>query len=671
MLPDWSTVIRKQPIREGTVPDGQENKMVGKMLQKEEIDSRIGLVLDHSEHEHSFHSNGLLTVNRMIAFVFFEQESKEKKPGRYCSSCIAEMDKLKDSLIRNDSVCFFYVPCDAPDGTLFQQFCACFQKAGEDHVVDNLHEVWICPVVLGRCLHGEKPEEVSKVAQKIAGEWVFLQQSVRQKLGILLHWQPFVLLELSHENSMNRRTCLELVQWCVERLREEMLSQNALACNRICLITELDEDGQRLSLESRMRAVLLNVVVQVFLRQKVRGIFPTSGHDRMFYSASAVSLTAPVRYLSLMKMETVLKSGLCTGRTGKELIDLFGNELTKLPEKVFWRDQLYRLPREGDSITTEPVWSVILGNDADDEKRLRRFAKQYYLSLLDVKVTRKNIGIFEEWFLQLYFMTGGSLEDLKYFSTLESDDALKMLISKVQEYKLRQIKVSGREYSQNAAYFNAEQKLAQELRDKPARVLMKFLDKNSDFITQLREKVKQLLGCKNQILQELDACKARWCYDEIVFSNRNLQDSGESINNLRGYLRELQEHLIQVMQAKEEKREEMMLAILDWCYIRFHGEIMNRTEYMQHLTTFIQNATEAEYDSFFHRLNSKLKLPVHLNAIDRGQDQFFMMGSEGYVLQRIQKSFRIPNPIILGANEQLELLRLSQPFELGNMLGIG
>ena len=84
------------------------------------IVSKLEHILKQVEEENRFQENGLLPINRMIIFLFIEQNSSEQKPSECAQECIHYLKRLSHNLVRNNGVYFDYYACDFQEGSMLK-----------------------------------------------------------------------------------------------------------------------------------------------------------------------------------------------------------------------------------------------------------------------------------------------------------------------------------------------------------------------------------------------------------------------------------------------------------------------------------------------------------------------------------------------------------------------
>ncbi len=629
------------------------------------IANKLEHILKQVEEENRFQENGLLPINRMIIFLFIEQNSSEQKPSEYAQECIQHLKRLSHNLVRNNGVYFDYYACDFEEGSMPKEVQQNRDAAAREHAINNLTAVLICPIFL--CGQFSNINCVSKIAQ----EFISIQQRAKREWGFQPYWQPFAFLE-SDSNGIraSQKACVQSIQKCMLEIQAIGKMQSIESCSRICLITDYDQNGHALSVESRIQTVLWVAVIQYIDSNgslNSSQIFTPGVDDTGIFTARAVVITEPIQSIILKRLEQTLQWYYSAGNNNDKVIKTLGRLLGQAAKEQFQNIVKDKFPMVGESISTEPLWSVIFTNDkVQDKRRLEQFKDRYYRPPWDS--TMEILQRLQELFLRCYFIScRGSFKNL--CGILEESNACGL--GKIFDCACEaNISVCDRKHSssENSMRYHEESSLRDELMGYLKKVHYEYLHPNSNFINRLRNSVRNIREKYVELLAEIESFGKRHTYDEIVLPFGSAQPEELSKDYLRKYQKDYAEKQIRMIYSSD-KTEQEMLALLDWSY-HIIRNIPNRTTYMRNLSNLVARAREEELAKIFKEVDSKLLFPVRL--VSSGSPKCYVFGNErNSMVAHLKEKYGAYMPFSFCVDEQIGLLKFSEPFDLDVVSGIG
>ncbi len=365
-------------------------------VQFEALKKRLSLIEKNIEED-----NVQARMNRIPAryfMLFFLIGAEEEM-------CSVLERKVKELLCNPDSCEFLQIKEDdgVDNGEVIDYGTEAerlIEEAARNHCdVQDLNTVFLCPVIFS---DGVKNTNIIEILKNI--------DSIIAKAGHQPVWQPSMILNKNISQYEN-------IYSCINDMSAFILSMPDGRVNRCCLLSNIDENGFSVPKESilqtvAMIVVLQNVVIQSSddsqtIRKKVARNSTLADAKHLFFTARNAAITNPVRSLLLQRMISAVDhfSGKNDDKEVLSKIDYsFVNKIVD--------EYINRLPQYNGKITFFPLYGVM--NDAMLHSRLKKIIKDlYYEPIYGENVRNEQIKAAKTAFLQEYFMSNGSLEELE------------------------------------------------------------------------------------------------------------------------------------------------------------------------------------------------------------------------------------------------------------------
>lgn len=626
------------------------------MIQRRDVEGCLKEIIEDVERNHPFQNNGLLRMEKMIFFCLFEEKSSENnEPSQYAQDIITALNYLKKNMISNGAVECVYCPCNAPKEIMMQDIKKLMKQAADLHSVTYLNQFLICPIILG----GEFSTEAA--FERVYEEWISFQMYVFQN-GLNASWQPFLLLK--NDTAMSFRQLAEGMMRCVLGLRKYGFDNHILLGNHPCIVSDRDERMNSVPLEEQIRTMLMTAVIYNLSSNNIAAANVTSYDDLNCFTTRGITITEPIRYFILSKIRQYTNDYYCKAgeQDNEEIVPHLATELGMFPQKVMWRESIKKLPWVNDAVSLEPVWSLMLTSDADVEgNRMTSFSEEYYLRHLDIKTDKETFESFENLLLDAYFLhnngTCAGLLKLLY----HDEKNLENLRSTASQQKLK-IRSSGFSESEGHFHYRAEKMLENEINKRTETAISYFLDPSKEFIVRIKNKLNEI----DQDFREIDHFLEEICR-QYTYSEVNL--GGGSYSKIQSNIRsQFIENFIDILKNAKGKS---CISFIKFIYENFHGEIQDRSTYMKHLSEYVGQLNDTQLGDLKRTLDEKLMFPLRLNSVHAQETKYVILGdSQNFAAIRFANMYSARG-YQLGANEQIEILRISQPVEFTTIVGFG
>lgn len=626
------------------------------MIQRRDVEGCLKEIIEDVERNHPFQNNGLLRMEKMIFFCLFEEKSSENnEPSQYAQDIITALNYLKKNMISNGAVECVYCPCNAPKEIMMQDIQKLMKQAAEMHSVTYLNQFLICPIILG----GEFSTEVA--FERVFEEWIFFQRFVFQN-GLNASWQPFLLLR--NDTTMSFRQLAEGMMRCVFGLRKYGVQNHILLGNHPCIVSDRDERMNSIPIEEQIRTILMTSVIYNMSSDNIPAAKATTDTDTRCFTTRGIAITEPIRYFTLSKIRHYLNDyyDRAGEQNNDEIIQNLATELGMFPQKVMWRESIKKLPWVNGAVSLEPVWSLILTSDTDVEgSRMASFAEEYYLRHLGIKTDKETFESFENLLLDAYFLrNNGTCAGL--FKLLHHDEKnLENLRSTASQQKLK-LRNSGFSESESHFHYKAEKLLENEINKRTETAISYFLDPSKDFIVRTKSKLNEIDQDFREMVHFLEEICQQYTYSEV-----NL--GGESYSNMQNHVRiqfiDIYKDMLKMAKGKS------CISFIKFIYENFRGEIQDRSTYMKHLSEYVGQLNDTQLGDLKMTLDEKLMFPLRLNSDHAQETRYVILGdSQNFAAIRFANMYSARG-YQLGANEQIEILRVSQPVEFTTIVGFG
>ena len=618
-------------------------------------------ILKQVEEQHPFNKSNFVSMEKM-AFLWLIGKDAEQLQEMY-HLLQAEIRRIVDD---ERTMCIISsVAGEIKEENIFQIFYDVIECAADDYLEVDLLQLKVCPVFLPGCLLKEDE------AKRIAFSCIRLQREMR-KHNLSMEWDPYLIIE--SRNVDNSRNQVNLLTALMMTIMNYGLSIYQECCYPCCLISDLSEKGQRISLEQSAKIV---VMLTVFRNTNCKDetpldtiIRPIKKTDRdYFFTARAISICEPVKSLMLNRMLAVHEMFFYGPYPQKEVFDNWEHNFF---HGVKWKGALDKVPHdEHNRVMTSAILSMIPVSDpAQYEKNLRAFCDKYYFEPFRTGME----SIVKEWWLSFweeYFLKKhGSLSSL---DNLEENR--QVLIDCVP---LMAVNQAGRGQMFSADMrSNCELWMIGELSMEQKQMVKKAMEADSPYMARFRKKKEKLKDMLSQLQYEMKNQVKRMGQTELLLNTggdavaspmeeakRWLQDyclsAGQKV--LAEYQR-YQKLFCEYYQGETDSPENMLKELLDIYSEVVEETIESRESYM---STKLSILAGTDMKQVINRLGENWRYPVRLTG-GTGEDtnqRLYMMGSRGNTLYR--KIMDQPHYQVAykenSLDDRLEIVRISNRF---------
>ena len=302
------------------------------------------------------------------------------------------------------------------DASIGNEILSGVNAAMEQMVDVSTERILLFPVIQAEALAGEE-----------GGADAFLNLCRQADTAVYrsrrhLEWHPYLIY---HDASIGAGGEGEKALREAERFLRELVKlgkeHQELNCYPCCLQSDVSGKGQRVSIQKIAKNIITLAAFQNSSFEDVQKIggpsAPVSGTEesRLFFSASAVSISEPVKSLALSRMRAAF-SRLSSG--GSEPGQVYEKMEYRFFKEESWQARLRQLPRDsGHVVRTDPVVSVMGGGNSEDcrkeyQKNFVSFARTYYLAPLK-EGWRELYPVWWDSFWEEYLARGGALSGIQ------------------------------------------------------------------------------------------------------------------------------------------------------------------------------------------------------------------------------------------------------------------
>lgn len=622
-----------------------------------EMSRKLDAILESAEAQHPFSKNNFISMKRLVfLWIIGDREKQMKQLLQREIRQIVEDEKM---------ICMIESEAGAVDGNeIYNAFYEGVRIASHNYLSIDMDNPIICPIFLPGCFGSEADAEC------FANAGLVLQREFgkRQRYP---EWRPFMLLK--DENVSMTRTQVRAVTGFIETVAEYgRTEQQRECCSPCCVITDLNEWGQEISLEQRAKTIVMLTVFRNTDCQNSENVstllLPAQkGNREYFFTARAVSICEPVKSLTLNRLLAVHEKFLEKKSSSERMFEDWNHGFF---ESGTWREQLDKVAHdEKYAVLTAPIYSNIPVPDAREyEKLLRKFCDTYYFTPLSEGEDR----ILEKWwrdFWEQFFNRWGSLENLE-----ELEKNSYKILEKVPPMRV------AREtpFCEPDMRAGCERWLAEELQKKQSELVGKALNPDGVYMKKIREK-KELLKESMRDVENLISNRIRrlrqtelllntggghiadsrdearyWMQDYINSASRKVTE------NLERY----QKLLCSLFQEDTEAAEGAGCRLLDIYYKTVSGTIESREEYMKNK---LAGLAGSDMGQLIARLGENWLYPmrrVYSSPDNGGEQRLYVMGDKSNFFCRkllVQDGYRVAFKES-SLDDRLEIIRVSDRF---------
>jgi len=501
-----------------------------------------------------------------------------------------------------------------------------------------------------------------------------------------LEWHPFfVYHDLSvGAGGQGARALKEMesIQRELVKLGKEHLELNCYPC---CLQSDVSGRGrgQRVSTERVAKNIIMLAAFQNSSFEDVQKIggssvpVPDGEESRLFFSASAVSISEPVKSLALSRMRAAFQRLQSGARDAGQVYE-------KMEYRFFredaWQERIRQLPRDsGNVVRTEPVASVMGGGNREEFRKEYQnsfiaFARDYYLTPL-LGGWKELYPVWWDSFWEEYLAMGGALSGISRLE--EEKDVLVRNAPSVPAdgpaggngslagMLMEQIRSSQKEFLKNALEYAKKSGWTGRLAEDVDAVLS-VIGTVTDYALRgaKQEEFFTVTGGPNIATTQQQA--ALWLDDAIG-------SDGSKYARTSGNYRKVIQSLMQsandpLSEEEEEKRIldlswDLVLALLDLVSDSFAG----RRAYMQK----INSMDEQRLKEIVRALDESADFPFRrIGAAKADRGMYMLAYRESRLAEQIRKTgtyslaFQHSNQ-----SERIELLRVSDLVSVSDVTG--
>jgi hypothetical protein len=626
------------------------------------MENKIAVISKKAAELRAFGDDCHLRTRYLVVFLLFGCERNQEEMFRLRAKNLAYRQHYAFISVDGDAA-----SPDSASARLTEVLRGVIENTAETKPegIKDLNTIHLCPVAF-----------VGAADMDVYKKVIFSVSGCLGPSQIVFNLMPFLLIKSTlHEEYRSARVWLEAM--------EEIKKSIGIACCRACVITYSDERNLRVDLGCLINTVLLlsfffaEPAMCVSIEHFVRG---DADSGKFFYTAQSVSVSSPVATRLLSRVRLLLD------RAAKENGEIDVKSAMKIDFlNEMLRSRFEKMPRQGDYVDLLPLFSVMTTGNAPFDERLDNFAKQYYLSVLKEERERASLlKEFGEKFLGKFLK-------------------LRMPVSKLQE-------LSGALMMNTPNAGLSRQPLPEIKGDKrfSGELLKKYREHIDDLFEKLNRYGEKLVGeyFSSEPFRKLpevyenakklikDACNRLTEEIEIQkgLETPLLQDN-EDANWLAGLWSDYQKQefayseydkclhaLIQQIQQKADEQEtthEQLNELLD-----SFSQIVQSTEplgtnggYMRRISEICSNHGGEDAKKCVGAIQEKLIWPIRLiHGVATPNAKYYLWGNEENNLKSAWyatvggKNCEFLN---MNSDERFEILRISAPFEIRDVIGMG
>lgn len=617
----------------------------------EEIENKLDSILKAVESQHGFSKKNFVIMKKLV-FLWVIGENAQ----------IEELLKTEIKSIVEDSQTVWIIHSKPEEiaENIYDRFYDGINFASHNYLNVDMDNLMICPVLLPGCFEQE------------GSEMNFIQAALYVESELEGHrrhpqWSPFILT--SDENIELTGRQLRVAASFMDEIMQEGRKYNQDCCCPGCIISDVNEVGQAISLEQKAKIIVLLTVFRNTECENGESVntvmLPIAkGEKECFFTARAISICEPVKSLMLNRLLAV-HSYFREGRFPQD--KLFDNLRNTFFEGSIWKEHLDKLPHdEKYNILTAPVYSNIPLPDAKEyQKSLEDFSERYYFAPLRENeaelIEQWWKSFFEEFFMQL----AGSVESLDAV-----EENREKILDKVPPLN---VKTAGAVYV-NDLRRSCEGWLAGELKGYQKKLAENSIKPDGRYMQRFREN-KETLKDILQNMESLIRSRIRRLRQTELLLNTggghiaNPQDEAEHwmqeyTNNdpkkVTEIYREYQRILCEMFQKNIGNANITGTLLLDNYSKIVSGSIESRESYMK---TKLANLAGSDMEQLISKLGESWLYPVRLiGSVDQNKNQrLYIMGNKENYLCR--KMLEQPNYQVAfkecALDDRLEIVRVS------------
>ena len=620
------------------------------------IEKKLESILNDAEEQRGFNSQNFLSLETMIFIWIIGSETSSKNAELLFKK---EIKKIVSDT-RTVQVISDWEKTTGEE--VYSAFSKRINQASQDYLDVRFDRILICPIFLTDCLCGEEDE------RRMTEAWITVQTEMRKRQRTV-EWHPFLMLEddkvdlTKHKIKMLRRQ----MECVMENGRKNYLE----CCCPCCVISDVNENGHKISLEQKIKTITMLMVFQDTYcenKEKTQNILlPVKSNENKeyFFTARAISVCEPVKSLTLNRLLAVNEYYRSAGRRRSTAFEKMQYNYF---QSSLWKKRIEKIPHGPDGkIWTAAIYSVIPNIDMQKfEKRLKKFANDYYLSR--IKVTEELI---KEWW--------NSFIDEYLLNLNGAVDHLGMLEEKAQKIVEKSPMLS----VQPGGFYpdlrqSCEEWLVREIRQAPGRIIEEGLAPEKENMKRFRQKKKKLDDIFHSMEQAIQNQEKRMGQTELLLNTGGgfVADAQEEArrwieeynnNNPREVIEIFHKYqkIIAAFFKKDEENMEGSMGndLLDICNNIVAGSLESREEYMK---VRLANLAQGDAAQFFDKLEKNWKFPMKLigGFNSNSHHTLFVMGNRENLLCRClreQTAYEISFKSC-PQDDRMEIVRISDRF---------
>ena len=606
---------------------GSNNAQTGR--NRTEVKEKLDLILESAEAQHPFSKKNYVFMRKL---VFLWIVGNDNQIVQYLKSEIQSIveDRRSIWIIHSD-------PSDITDKDIYHKIYEGIECASTNYLGVDMDHLMVCPILLKGCF--EQKENAEHFTQAA----VYVQEEMKKRHRYI-EWSPFVLTS-DEDIDMTRNQIQFSVQF-MERIMEEGRKAFLDCCCPACVISDVNEIGQAISIEQAAKII---VMLTVFRNTSCENedtlasiMMPVQEYEReYFFSARAVSICEPVKSLMLNRLLAVhrcFQNGLFPQQK------LFDNLEHSFFEGKEWKEQLDKVAHDQNyTVLTESIYSNIpLADNRMYEQMLRKFCQKYYFEPL----SEEREQLLKKWwksFLEEFFLhLAGSMESLdKIEENREKiiDKVPKLNINSPQNKFINDMRKSCEAWLINELRV-FPQKMVEEAM-KPEGIYVRAFRQNKEFLQDIFQKMEDAMQREIKRLQQT----------ELLLNTggghiSNAQDEAEHWfqdykntvpTKVKEVYKDYQTILCRMFQSNENHTGTMSGNLLENYSKIVSGSIESREAYMKKNLT---NLAASDMEQLLTKLEQNWRYPLRMiGSVDQNKEQkLYVMGNrDNYLCRRIRE----------------------------------
>lgn len=607
---------------------GSNNAQTGR--NRTEVEEKLNLILESAETQHPFSKKNYIFMRKLVFLWIVGDDNQIQQFLKSEIRSIVE-DRRAIWIIHSN-------PSDIADKKdIYNRFYEGIECASQNYLGVDMEHLIICPIFLKGCF--EQKESEAHFTQAA----VYVQDEMKKRHRYI-EWSPFILIS-DEEIYMTRNQIQSSVRF-MERIMEEGRKAFLNCCCPACVISDVNEEGQAISVEQIAKII---VMLTVFRNTECENednlasiMMPLMENEKeYFFSARAVSICEPVKSLMLNRLLAVHRCFQKGLYSQEKLFDRMEHSFFKGKE---WKEQLDKVAHDQNyTVLTTPIYSNIpLSNTKMYEQMLRKFCQKYYFAPL-LGERERLIGEWWKSFLEEFFLyLNGSMENLD-----EIEEYREKIIDKTPELNTNE---PGDNFKDDMRG-QCEAWLIRELRAIPKKMVEDAMDPESAYIRSFRRNKELLKDISQRMEDAMQREIKRLRQTELLLNTGGghisdpqdeaehwFQDYINTVPRKAGEIyREYQTILCRIFQSDENHSGNMSEMLLDNYNRIVAGSIESREIYMKNNLT---NLAASDMEQLLEKLELNWRYPLRMiGSADQNKEQkLYVMGNrQNYLCQKIRE----------------------------------